>query len=149
MGTLLKVKATTDSPPAGAASFSLTANSYYRVQMSVNQARSKDTGSDLPLILGQGQYQDGSSNVAINLLSGYEFKTGADTTQYPRIVAISHGDSPNLSTKHHTLSGTNPNATGVPRAINSSTGAPLVLTFSQAMDTASVAASRLTFTELT
>merc|ERR1712000_155055 len=29
------------------------------------------------------------------------------------------------------------------------TGAPLVLTFSQAMDTASVEASRLTFTELT
>jgi len=118
------------------------------VQMSVNQARSKSSGSNLPLILGQGQYQDGSNNVAIDLLSGYEFKTGADTTQYPRIVAIAHGNSPNLSTKHHTLSGTDPNATGVPRAINSSTGAPLVLTFSQPMDRASVEASRLTFTEL-
>merc|ERR1712096_353349 len=85
--TLLKVTATTNSPPAGAASFSLTANRYYRVQMSVNQARSKDTGSDLPLFIGGGPGE-------FDLLSGFEFKTIDTTTpaaigyQYPEIVSI-------------------------------------------------------------
>merc|ERR1712000_758430 len=140
--TLLTVAVTNNVPNSPG---SLDPNAFYLVQM-YNQAKAEAT--NLPLILGQGNFQDGSHNVAIDLLSGYEFETGSGSS-YPTIVAISHGDSPNLSTKHHALNGSNPNATGVPGAINSSTGAALVLTFSQPMDTATVAASRLTFTELT
>merc|ERR1711964_645657 len=59
----------------------------YRLQMVDNKAKAADVGGEtgLPLILGGG---------AINLLSGFEFRTGAASTtkdDYPKVDSVSIG----------------------------------------------------------